>query len=392
MRGPAAVFWERIDPRKVLIMLTEECEATVKRSLLMAEFHKNAGAKMITFGQWEVPAYYTTIIDEHRCVRERVGIFDVSHMGEIVIAGKDARPYVQHLLTNNIDNYANGTAYYALMCDHKGGIVDDVFVYPVEQELVFLVVNASNIEKDHAWMLANNPFKDVTIDNVSAKRAMLACQGPLAQAVVSKVFDRDAQALGFHKFTEMFFEGEKVVVSASGYTGERGFEIMFANHQGPALWARLLELGEEYGIQPIGFGARDTLRIEAGCPLYGHELSNAILPFEVNLGWVVKLDKKADFIGKVALQKALASGVKRKLVGLEMLERSVPREGYGIMQAGKPVGVVTSGCYLPTIDKNAAMALINISEVDHDAPVDVAIRGRHYKAKIVKLPFYRVKK
>jgi aminomethyltransferase len=373
-------------------MLTEECEVTVKQSLLMVEFHKSAGAKMITFGQWEVPAYYTTIIDEHRCVRERVGIFDISHMGEIVISGKDARPYVQYLLTNNIDNYAHGTAFYALMCDQEGGIVDDVFVYPVGPELVFLVVNASNIEKDHAWMLANNPFKNVKIDNVSSKRAMIACQGPLANAVVSKVFHCDVSAIGFHKFTEMSFQDEKVVVSASGYTGERGFEIMFTNHQGPALWARLLELGEEYGIQPIGFGARDTLRIEAGCPLYGHELSKTIMPFEVNLSWVVKLEKNADFVGKEALKKALATGVRRKLVGLEMVERSVPREGYAVMQAGKQVGVVTSGCYLPTIDKNAAMALLNVHDMNSEEPVDVAIRGRHYKAKIVKLPFYRVKK
>lgn len=373
-------------------MLTEPCEETLKITLLMGDFHKHAGAKMITFGDWEVPAYYTTIIEEHRCVREKAGIFDVSHMGEIVISGSDARAFLQYVLTNDIDNYDYGTAFYSLLCNERGGIVDDVFVYPVTEGQYFLIVNASNIEKDHAWLCAHNAFSDAHIENVSERRAMIACQGPRSNEIVSRVFECDAQVIGFHKFIEMPYGGDKAVISASGYTGERGFEIMFDNDLGHTIWNALLKAGEQYGLQPIGFGARDTLRIEAGCPLYGHELTDDISPFEVRCGWVVKLEKARDFIGKDSLVKAKDRGVQRKLFGLEMIERSVPRENYEVFKNDERVGQITSGSYLPSVDKNAAMALLNATQVTSGDTVEVLIRSRRYKALVTNLPFYKAQR
>jgi len=221
---------------------------------------------------------------------------------------------------------------------------------------------------------------------------MIACQGPLSDGVISKVFECDASIIEFHKFVELSFHGKAVIVSASGYTGERGFEIMFDNAIANDIWNALCAAGEEFGVQPIGFGARDTLRIEAGCPLYGHELADDILPHEARCGWVVKLDKECDFIGKNALSSAKEAGIKKKLFGLEMIDRSIPRENYEVFKGDESVGHVTSGSYLPSIDKNAAMALLDRNSVEIDDTVEVLIRSRRYKAQVLKLPFYQAKR
>jgi len=363
-----------------------------QNTLLMDNFHRQKGAKMIPFGAWEVPAYYTSIIDEHTCTREAVGLFDVSHMGEIHINGKDARAFLQLCITNDCEKYDYGTAFYSALCNHAGGIIDDVFVYPVNEDTYFLIVNATNSTKDFNWLQDQVQSNDVTIVNATHERSMIALQGPKSDAVLSAACDFSAETLAYHQFTEHVFCGERIIVSASGYTGERGFEIMFNNTVGQRLWDALMAAGENHGIQPIGFGARDTLRLEAGCALYGHELNEMTTPLETNLSWIVKGDKPGGFIGKEALETQRTLGITQRLFGIAMIDRAIPREGYSVFLDNQKIGQVTSGSYLPTVKKNAGLVFVDAEGITPGTEVTIEIREKQYKATIVALPFYRSKR
>lgn len=363
-------------------------EAVTQQPLLMDSFHRSRSAKMISFGNWTVPAYYTSIIEEHTWVRSNAGIFDVSHMGEIRITGPDTRPFLQYIISNDVERYAYGTAFYSVVCNERGGMVDDIFVYPVRDDFYFLIVNAANREKDYEWLLEKSSGYDIVITNLSHERAMIAVQGPAADAVISAAFSFDPAALPFHAFCYHTYEGVDMVVSASGYTGERGFEIMADNTDCVRLWQRLIEAGEPHGLKPVGFGARDTLRLEAGCALYGHELSETTLPTEVRLSWIVRMEKAA-FIGKEALRTAQENTTRRKLYGIAMCDRAVAREGYEVFSGGEKIGIVTSGSFAPTVGKNIGLVLVKKRDLSKGDTVSVRIRGKDYTAEIVDVPFYR---
>ena len=360
-----------------------------QKELFLVNYHKQHAAKQIQFSQWEVPAFYSSIIDEHNCVRQKAGLFDISHMGEFHISGRGAYAFLQKVLSNNLDRYPFGKAFYSVMCLDSGGVVDDVFVYPVSKEKYLMVVNAANIEKDFAW-LKKFQTTDVVLENYSSQHGLLALQGPLAEQILRSVFSSFSVSLSFHEFSFYRFMGQEVVISATGYTGEKGFEVMYPKELATEIWDLFLEKGKTFGLQPIGFGARDTLRLEAGCALYGHELSDSITPFEAGLGWIVRFDK--EFIGKEALVDLNNQDDQRTLVGLFMIDRSVPREGYEVYLKDKKIGLITSGSYLPFLKENAALALVEKNQVSIDDEVKIKIRERFYKAKIVKTPFYRIPK
>lgn len=354
------------------------------------EEHIKTGGKMVDFHGWELPVQYGGIIQEHEAVRNAAGLFDVSHMGELLVEGRDAGEFIQGMITNDISNTKDGQAVYSPMCYPDGGTVDDLIVYRRDAGHYFIVVNASNTEKDYRWLLDNRKGQTV-IKNVSDQYAQLALQGPESQAILRELTDFSLEDLAFFRFSdEVEVGGVKVLLSRSGYTGEDGFELYAPASDAVRLWRRLMEAGREYGLVPVGLGARDTLRFEAALPLYGQELSEDISPLEAGLGRFVKLDKK-DFTGMEPLAGQQKAGVPRRLVGFEMVERGVPRSWYEVCFNGKSIGYVTSGNYSPTLKKNLGMALVETSYAVLDGALDIIIRDRAIKARIIKLPFYNKK-
>lgn len=351
------------------------------------------GAKTIDFGGWELPVQFSGIIEEHHAVRNRAGLFDVSHMGEIEVKGADALPLIQKLITNDAATLQDGQALYTAMCYPDGGTVDDLLVYRRGEGDYLLVVNAANIEKDEAWIREQaQAYPDVTINNISDQVALLALQGPLAEKVLSTLTDTDLSEIKpfFFKQDVSFNNGAKaLVVSRTGYTGEDGFEIYLPAEDAAGLWKAILEAGKEDNILPCGLGARDTLRFEARLPLYGQELTKEISPIEAGIGFAVKVDKKEDFIGKEALAKQKEEGAPRKLVGIEMIERGIPRSHYPVYAGEKKIGEVTTGTQSPTLKKNVGLALIEREYADIGNEVEVEIRNKRVRAQIVKTPFYR---
>ena len=323
-------------------------------------------------------------------MRNRAGLFDVSHMGEISIKGADAEQFIQHLVTNDISKAKEYQAVYSPMCYPNGGVVDDLLIYKYNREHYLLVVNASNTDKDYEWIL-NNKSGNVIIENISASLAQLALQGPKAQAILQKLTDYPLDAIKFFCFApEVIIDDEKAIVSRSGYTGEDGFEIYIASDKVATLWDKLLEVGKEDGLVPVGLGARDTLRFEAALPLYGNEFSAEITPLEAGLGKFVKLDK-VDFIGKEALVMQKEQGIKRKLVGIELIDGGMPRSHYDVVKDGKNIGFLTSGSFNHATKKGVAMALIASEYATEGNELEVVIRNKNIKAKIVSLPFYTKK-
>lgn len=352
-------------------------------------------AKTIDFGGWELPVQFSGIKEEHRAVRERAGLFDVSHMGEIRIAGPGSKTFLQYVLTNDITKLVPDKAQYSIMCYEDGGTVDDLIVYMLDDNEYLLVVNAANTAKDFDWLTSQNNHKDVIIENVSENFAQLAIQGPQAEEVLQKLVDISLQDISFFRFKQnVAFDGidGTGIISRTGYTGEDGFEIYIAADKGLALWKRLLEAGEAEEIQPIGLGARDTLRFEANLALYGQELSPAISPVEAGLGFAVKVNKEADFIGKPALKEQVENGANRQLVGIEMMDKGIPRHDYKVYYGETEIGFVTSGTQSPTLNKNIGLALIDKQYTAVDTKVEIQVRKRRLKAKIVSVPFYRRKK
>lgn len=347
--------------------------------------YKEYGGKTIDFGGWELPVQFSSIKAEHEAVRTKAGLFDVSHMGEVFVTGSGALDYLQKLVTNDVSKLADGQAQYTVMCNEDGGTVDDFLIYKLADERYLLVVNASNIEKDVAWM-EQQKTENVEIDNQSSNYALLALQGPSAQSILQKYTNTSLEEITFFRFKEIQVDGHDVLVSRTGYTGEDGFEIYGSKEAIIALWPVLL--GNE-DVVPAGLGARDTLRFEAGLPLYGQELSDTISPLEAGLGFVVKVNKEADFIGKAVLKQQKEQGVERKLVGLEMIDKGIPRTGYKVFAGDREIGEVTTGTQSPTLKKNIGFALLAKDFAELGTEVEVEVRNKRLKAKVVSTPFYK---
>lgn len=359
----------------------------LKKTALFEE-HKRLGGKIIEFAGWALPVQYEGIMDEHHRVRNQAGLFDVSHMGEIQIKGRDALALVQKLITNDIAKLKEGRIAYSPMCNHEGGIIDDLLVYKYGEEDYLLVVNAGNTRKDYEWILEQAQGMEVEVEDLSQGIAQLALQGPKSEEILQALTDTDLSQISpfsFHR--EVIIGDAQCMVSRTGYTGEDGFEIYCANGDVLKIWKDLLAVGEDAGLKPAGLGARDTLRFEAGLPLYGNEMDETISPLEAGLGFFVKLDKE-DFIGKQALERQRAEGPKRKLVGFEM-EKGIPRNGYPVLKDGKEIGVVTTGYLSPTLKKNIGFALIQVQYSELGQEIQVQIRKRILPAKIINKRFLK---
>jgi len=350
--------------------------------------HSVNGAKIIEFGGWLMPVQYTGILEEHRAVRERAGLFDVSHMGEIKITGRQAEQLINHLITNDVAKIAINQVLYSPMCYPTGGTVDDLLVYRMAFGEYVLVVNAGNIDKDFAWITEQAAGYAAQVKNISNEVAQLAIQGPKAEHILQKLTLTNLAAVRYYWLQrDVSINGTSCLISRTGYTGEDGFEIYCNSSEVASLWKALLEAGKPDGLIPVGLGARDTLRFEAGLPLYGHELSEDISPLEAGLGMFVKLDKES-FIGQEALRESKVAGLARKIAGVEMIGKGIARAGYTCKQSERQVGTVTSGSYAPTLDKNLALALLEADLAVQGTQLTVDIRGKLVEAIIIKKPFY----
>lgn len=354
------------------------------------ENHRRLGGKIIDFGGWALPVQYEGIIIEHNQVRKAAGLFDVSHMGEISVKGEDAEQFIQNLITNNILAVQNGQILYSPMCYSEGGVVDDLLVYKFNKDDFLLIVNAANIDKDFDWLTQHKNGR-VEITNVSEDYAQLAIQGPKAEGILQKLTDTKLSDIKFYHFrANIVIGGQDAIVSRTGYTGEDGFEIYIAAQKASQLWDQILLAGKEEGLVPAGLGARDTLRFEAALPLYGHELSRDISPLEAGIGFFVKLDKEA-FIGKEALAKQKEEGIKRKLIGFEMINSGIPRSRCDVQIKGESVGFVTSGSYAPSVGNTLGLALVNSEHAIVGVALDIIIRNKPMKARVIKKPFHTKK-
>ncbi len=351
--------------------------------------HLALGAKMAEFAGYNMPISYSGINDEHAAVRKNAGVFDVSHMGEFILKGENALDLIQRVTTNDASKITNGQAQYSCLPNEEGGIVDDLIVYCIEQNKVYmLVVNASNIEKDWNWISKYNT-KGVEMHNISEKTCLLAIQGPNATKILQPLVDTDIMNLKYYTFTKGKFAGvDNVIVSATGYTGSGGVEIYFEDKDGAAekIWDAIFEAGAPQGLQPIGLGARDTLRLEMGYCLYGNDIDDTTSPLEGGLGWITKFTK--DFTSKAIFEKQKAEGVTRKLVGFEMIDRGIPRHDYPVKDAsGNTIGKVTSGTQAPSLGKAVGLAYVATGHNTIDSEIFIDIRNTLVKAKIVKAPF-----
>lgn len=354
---------------------------------------KKMNAKMIDFFGWELPVEFSGIISEHMAVRERVGVFDVSHMGEIRIKGKDALKFLQFITSNDPAKLVPGKIQYSALTTPKGTPVDDMLVYRISENEFFLVVNASNTEKDFNWILSHSKDFDVEVINESDEWTQLAVQGPFSYQVVSPLCDFELSDMKYYWFKEGNFTGEKAIVSRTGYTGEDGFEIYFKGDEEIAekIYTKIMERGKEFGILPCGLGARNTLRLEAKMCLYGNDIDEDTTLLEADLGWIVNFEK-GDFIGRDALLKQKEEGIKRKLVGFEVNDRAPAREHCPIFINGKEVSFVRSGSYAPYLKKNIGLAYLPIDCTKIGTEFEIKVRERFVKATVVETPFYKRKK
>ncbi|MAE74760.1 MAG: glycine cleavage system protein T [Bdellovibrionaceae bacterium] len=351
--------------------------------------HLKLGARMVEFAGWAMPVQYKGLREEHDCVRSAVGLFDVSHMGEIFVRGEKALDCLEWLTTNHVAKLKAGEAHYTLLMNDKGGIVDDLIIYCIEPKLNYLVcANASNVEKDFQWISKHSQGADVT--NESDQWAQIAVQGPKGVQLLSKVFDVDFdQKVGRFKFRPFQFQGAECLVARTGYTGEDGAEIFVPVEAAVGLWQQLLSLGEPFGVQACGLGARDTLRTEMKMSLYGHEIDDETNPYEAGLGWVVK-PKDKDFLSKDIVLTAKQDGLKRKLVGFKMTERGIARHGYRIVdQQGAEIGLVTSGCPSPSLNENLGIGYVQATQAEVGQQIFIDIRNRRVAAEVVKTPFLK---
>ncbi|WP_026674882.1 glycine cleavage system aminomethyltransferase GcvT [Alkalihalobacterium bogoriense] len=351
--------------------------------------YEQYGGKTIDFGGWDLPVQFSSIKEEHEAVRTKAGLFDVSHMGEVEVTGEKALEFLQYVMTNDVSKLQDNQALYTVMCYENGGTVDDLLVYKKKDNEYLLVVNAANIEKDVAWLLEHK-VEGVSVTNKSDEFALLALQGPVAEQVLQRLTDVDLSAIRFFWFADnVTIAGKQVLVSRTGYTGEDGFELYCKAEDATRLWKAILEEGKEDGVLPCGLGARDTLRFEAKLPLYGQELTKEISPLEAGIGFAVKLNKEADFIGKESLKKQKEDGLTRKLVGIEMIDKGIPRTGYEVFVQDNNIGTVTTGTQSPTLKRNVGLALLQKEFTELNQEVEVQVRKKRLKAKVVKTPFYK---
>jgi len=345
------------------------------------------GARMVDFGGWDMPVQYTGIIEEHHAVRRAVGIFDVSHMGEIEIRGREAAQLTDFVTTNSVARLHPGQAHYSGLLYEHGGFVDDILVHKVAADRFFLCVNASNQDKDFAHIVAHNRF-DATVENAGPRYAQIAVQGPSALATLQPLAATDLAAIKYYWFADGEISGIPARIARTGYTGEDGFELYVAPDQAEGIWRMVLEAGAAFGIKPCGLGARNTLRLESAMALYGHEIDASLTPLEANLGWIVKLDK-GDFVGRDALLKRKADGITRKLIGFEMRGRGIGRDGYEVLLGGSPAGWVTSGGPSPTLNRNIGLCYLPTDQAIPGISVQILIRNQPVEAVTVKTPFYQ---
>ena len=345
--------------------------------------HVALGALISPFGGFDMPIQYTNIVDEHNAVRQACGIFDVSHMGEVLITGAESEKFVNYIFTNDIAGAPDGKIFYGMMCHPTGGVVDDLLVYKMGAERFFLVINASNIDKDVAWIMEHAKEFDVVVEHQSEKYGEVAVQGPKTEEIVERILGLQCSDLSFYTCKEVEVNGETIIISRTGYTGEDGFEIYASHAFTNEVWDKLVGSGE---VKPCGLGCRDTLRFEVGLPLYGDELTDEITPLEAGLGMFAKLDK--DFIGRDALAAQKAEGLKRKIVGIELKDKAIPRHGYPVEVDGKVIGEVTTGYNSISTGKSVCMAMIDIEYAKLDTEVEVRIRKKVFPGVVTKKRFY----
>ena len=350
--------------------------------------HEKLGAKIVEFAGYLMPIQYSSIIAEHNAVRNSVGVFDVSHMGEIFVTGEKAKDFVQYITINDVSKLYPGRVQYSAMCYNEGGIVDDLLVYQFADDKFLLVVNASNIEKDFSWMNENNKF-GVALENKSDEYSLIAVQGPNSNKTLQKICDKEI-SLEYYHFFEARVAGVEMILSRTGYTGELGYELYFKgdNKTAEHIWNKIFEAGKEFNIKPVGLAARDSLRLEMGFMLYGNDIDKKTNPLEAGLGWITKLNK-VNFIGRDMLLKVKSEGLTRKLVAMLGNDKSFPRHGYEIKADNKRIGEVTSGTVSPVLEKPIAMGYVDVSHANEGNEVKIVIRGRETPVKIVKLPFIK---
>ena len=358
----------------------------LKRTPLF-DVHTASKAKMVDFGGWNMPVQYSSVLEEHKAVRNAVGLFDVSHMGEIEIHGPEAQQLVDYVSTNNAAKLKVGQAHYSALLYEHGGFVDDILVHKVSDSHFFLCVNASNQEKDFEHIRSCNRF-DAVVEFASERYAQIAVQGPKAAETLQKLTETRLGDIRYYWFADGAVAGVPARIAHTGYTGEDGFEVYMAPEAAPGIWNKLLTAGEEFGIKPCGLGARNTLRLEAKMALYGHEITASINPFEADLAWIVKMDK-GDFVGRAALEKVLQQGVTRKLAGFEMKDRGIGRDGYEVWIHGEPAGWVTSGGPAPTLGANIGLCYLPVEKAVAGVPIQILIRNAPVDAVTVPTPFYK---
>ncbi|MGL4369941.1 MAG: glycine cleavage system aminomethyltransferase GcvT [Spirochaetota bacterium] len=349
--------------------------------------HLNLNGKIVEFAGWELPVLYRSIIEEHTACRTGAALFDVSHMGEITVKGKDASEYLRKLIPTSLDRLEPNRCMYSCLCNEQGGVVDDLFIYMIAPDNFFLVVNAATVEKDFRW-LSSHRFGDVDIENISGTIAKIDIQGPISKQILSQVIpDKALQNLSRFNFFYTSFRNHPLLISCSGYTGETGYELYIHTAAAAALWKEILAQGKDFGLLPAGLGARDTLRLECCYSLYGHELSDNVTPVEAGIGWII--NSKDDFIAKNILVRQKKSGAPRETIALELAEKGIPREHCIVRKNGADIGHTTSGGYSPTFKKGIALALVKSREVKTGDEIEVVIRDKTLKAVVVKRPFYR---
>jgi aminomethyltransferase len=358
------------------------------KNTALTETHKKLGAKIVPYAGYNMPVSYEGVNVEHRTVRENVGVFDVSHMGEFLVSGPNALELIQKTCSNDASKLVDGQAQYSCMPNEDGGIVDDLIVYRLNAEKYLLVVNASNIDKDWNWISQHNEM-GADLRDLSDEMSLLAVQGPKAIEAMQPLTETDLSKIKFYHFEIGEFAGvENVIISATGYTGSGGFELYCKNDQVEQIWEKVFEAGADFGIKPIGLAARDTLRLEMGFCLYGNDIDKSTSPLEAGLGWITKFSK--DFVNSEALKKEKEEGSKRKLIGFELTEKGIPRQGYDITDKdGKPIGNVTSGTMSPSLGKAIGMGYVEISQSKPDTEIFIQIRNKPVAAVIVKTPFYK---
>lgn len=363
-------------------------ESTDIQQTPLFDVHVAAGAKMVDFAGWNMPVRYGSEKDEHHAVRNAAGLFDVSHMGEIRVQGEGALDFLQGLTPNNVKRLKIGQAHYSALLTEDATYVDDLLVYRLGEDDFLLVVNASNIAGDFEHIVSR-PHPGCTVENHSDRYALLALQGPKAPAILAKLTDADLDSVKYYWFLQdQTVAGRKALISRTGYTGELGFELYLAPEDAAHVWTELMAAGKDDGLLPCGLGARDTLRLEAGMALYGHEIDHTTTPYEAGLGWTVKL-KSGPFVGSEVLEKQKAEGVTRKLVGFELKGKGIARQGYEVLSGGDVVGKVCSGTLCPTLEKAVGTAYVPVALAEPGTAVDIQVRKRVVPAEIVPMPFYK---